>query len=208
MRWLLDVIMKFLAWDDPKLCPIPVRASLALLIIAIGAITECHLCLGLSLGHSLAAFSIVLGVLAAGIQHWVSFASDQDLQRVSNEIANVGRSTKLSIRDNASVIAFAHLAFVMAYLLSAAGVLIAKEHPSQLKLPIWVALFGIWMIYFPCPPILVYVSNKMRRCLCSRWRIRLQGDTLNIEVRRILGSIRFYVVVVAGVLALLNVLFW
>lgn len=47
MKWLLDVIMKFLAWDDPKLCPIPVRASLALLIIATGAITECHLSLGL-----------------------------------------------------------------------------------------------------------------------------------------------------------------
>jgi hypothetical protein len=207
MKWLLGVIMKFLTWDDPNISPIPVRASSALLMIAVGAIIECHLSLHLSLGHSLAAFSIVLGVFAAGIQHWVSIASDQDLQRVSNEIANTGSSTKLSLRESVSVIAFAHLAFVMAYLLSAEGVGIAKQHPSQLKLPIWLALAGIWMFYFPCPPTFAYLSTKMGRCLCSRWRTRLQGDTSKTEIKRILGLISFYIVVVAGTLALLNVLF-
>jgi len=202
MKWLLDVIIKFLTWDDPKICPIPVRASSALLMIAIGVIIECHL----SLGHSLAAFSIVLGVLATGIRHWASIASDHDLQRVSNEIAKIGSSTKLSTWDSVSVIAVAHLAFVMAYLLSAAGVLIAKQHPSQLKLPIWLALVGIWMIYFPCPAILDYLGRKMGRSLCSRWRVRLQGDTSNAEIKRILSLISFVIVVVAGVLALQNVL--
>jgi hypothetical protein len=204
MKWLLDVTMKFLTWDNPKISPIPVRAWAALLIIAIGAITALHL----SLGHSLAAYSIVLGVWAAGIPRWVSIASDQDLQRVSNNIAKLGSSTKLSIGDNVSVIALAHLTFVMAYLLSAAGVLIAKQHPSQLKLPLWLALVGIWMIYFPCFPILMYLGNKLWRCLCSRWCIRLQGDTSNIEVKRILGSINFYMIVVAGILALTNILFY
>ena len=72
MKWLLDAIMKFLTWDDPKISPIPVRASLALLVIAIAVIFTCPL----SLRHSLAACGIVLGVFAAGIPHWTSIASD------------------------------------------------------------------------------------------------------------------------------------
>jgi hypothetical protein len=202
MKWLFNVVIKFLTWDDPKITPIPVRASFALLMMAIGVIIACSH----ALRPSLAACGIVLGVLATGILHWTRIASDQDLQRIKNEIAKIGSSTKLSIRDSASVIAIAHLSFVMAYLLSVEGVLIAQYHPSQFKLPIWLALVGIWMIYFHCPAILDYLGRKMGRSLCSRWRVRLQEDILNAEIKRILSLISFVIVVVAGVLALQNVL--
>jgi hypothetical protein len=207
MKWLLNVVIKFLTRDDPKLIPIQVRAALALLIIANAAVTEIAVARHLSLLRSLAALSIVWGVFAVGLRIWPSTASNQDLQKISNQIVKMGSSTKLSIWDSASVIAFAHLSFFMAFLLSAVGVLIAKYHPSQLKIPIWLALLEIWMIYFPCPAILVYVRNKMGRCLCSRWRARLQGDTSNAEIKRILNLMSYAITVVVGVSPVLNLLF-
>jgi hypothetical protein len=203
MKWLLSVIKKFLTWDDPKIAPIPVRASVCLLILATSVIILFHP----PLHRALAAFAMVLGCFATGIRRWAGNASDQDLQRVISGIANIGSSTKLSIRDCASVIFLAHLAFVMAFLLSAEGVQIAQQHPSQLKLPIGLALVGLWMIYFPCFPILDYLGRKMVRCLCNRWRVRLQADTSKAEFRRILDRISFAITVMVVVLALPNVLF-
>jgi hypothetical protein len=201
MRWLLNVIMKWLRRDDPKITPIPVRASSALLIMAFGVIMECNL----TLRHSLAACSILLVVFAAGIRYWETVATDQDLQRVGNEIAYIGSCTKLSVGDSVSVIAFAHLGFIMAYLYSAQGVLIAKQNPNQLKLPIGLALIVVW-IYFVCSPIVAYLGSKMGRCLCSRWRKRLQRDTSTAEIKRILRLTSFAITLVAGVLQLPNVL--
>jgi hypothetical protein len=82
MERLLNVIMKWLRRDDPKITPIPVRASSALLIMAFGVIIACHL----TLRHSLGACSILLLVFVAGIRYWETVATHQDLQRVSNEI--------------------------------------------------------------------------------------------------------------------------
>jgi hypothetical protein len=203
---MMNLIMKLLTWDDPKIAPIPVRASLVVLTMAIGAIIECHLSFGLSIVRSLAALSVVLGVFATGIRHWKDIASDQDLQRVGNEIDKMGSSTKLSIVDIAAVITFAHLSFTMAYLISAAIVLMGKYHPGQMKLPVWLALVLVWMIYFPSAPILSYVSAKTGRCLCSRWRIRIQRDTEKFGVKGILDLISFCIVVVARALAIPNLL--
>jgi hypothetical protein len=203
---LLNVIINFVTWDDPKISPVPVRASLALLAIAISAIAECHLCFGLSFVRCLGALGIVLGVFTAGIRHWQSVASDQDLKRFGNDIFKMGNSTKLSITDIAAVIALAHLSFTMAYLISGAIVLMAKYHPDQMKLPVWLALVVVWIVYFPSAPILSYVSAKTGRCLCSRWRIRLQRDTEKTGVKGILSLISFCIAVVAGALALPNLL--
>jgi hypothetical protein len=207
MKWLLDVVIKFLTRDNPKLWPIQVRAGLALLIAANAAIAEIALARRLSLLPSLAALSIPWGVFAVGLRIWPSIASNQDLQRVSNGIVKFGSSTKLSIWDSTSVIAFAHLSFLMAFLFSAAGALVAIHHPSQLKLPLWVALVYIWVIYFPSPAVLLYTGNKMGRCLCSRWRARLQGDASNAEIKRILNLISLAITVVVGIPPVLNLLF-
>jgi hypothetical protein len=86
-------------------------------------------------------------------------------------------------RDIAAVIGFAHLSFMMAYLISGAVVLMEKSHPGQMKSPVWLDLVVLWTIYFPSAPILSYLSAKMGRCLCSRWRIRIQRDTMTIGVR-------------------------
>jgi hypothetical protein len=207
MKWLLNVVKKFLAWNNPELTPIPVRTGLALVIIASSVVTVIAVLRHLSILNSLTALSIVWGVFAVGIPIWASIASNQDLQRVSNVIVKIGSSTKLSFAGNTLVITLAHLSFFMAFLLSAASVLIAKYHPSQLKLPIWLALLGIWIIYLPSPAILAYLWNKMALCLCSRWRARLQGDTSNAEIRRILNLISYAITVVVGVPAVLNLLF-
>jgi hypothetical protein len=208
MKWLLTVVIKFLTRDDPKLTPIPVRAGSALLIMATIAVIDVVVVRHLSLLDCLAALSIVWGVFAVGIRTWASIASNQDLKRLSNEIVKMGSSTKLSIWDIAAVIGFTHLSFVMAFLLSAAGVLIEIHHPSQLKLPLWLALVFILAIYFPCPAILAYLFNKVGRCVCSRWRARLQGDTSNAEIKRILNlNISYSITVLGAVFVLLKSLF-
>jgi len=204
MKWLLNVIVKFLTYDDPKITPIPVRAAACFLIIATTVIIECQIWLHTPLLRSLAAWGAVLVIFAHSIRHWTGIASDQELQRVSNEIAKIGSSTKLSVWDSTSVIFVAFLTFVIAYLLSAAAVQIAKQHPSQARLPIWLALIGLWMIFFPT---LEYLRRKMPRCLASRWRVRLKGDTSKTEIKRILGNVSFAITVVAVVLTLPNLLF-
>jgi hypothetical protein len=201
LQRLLNVIMKWLRRDDPKITPIPVRAWLALLIMAFGIIMGGHL----TVRHSLGACSILLLVFVAGIRYWETVATPQDLQRVSNEIAYMGRSMKLSFGDCALVIAYAHLGFIMAYLHSAQVVLIAKQNPNQLKLPIELALIAVW-ICFGCSPIGAYLGGKMWRYLCCRWRKRLQGDTSTAEIKRILRLTSFAITLVAGVLQLPNVL--
>jgi hypothetical protein len=87
---------------------------------------------------------------------------------------------------------------MMAYLISGAVVLMEKSHPGQMKSPVWLDLVVLWTIYFPSAPILSYLSAKMGRCLCSRWRIRIQRDTMTIGVKGILGSLSFYIGVVAA----------
>jgi hypothetical protein len=111
----------------------------------------------------------------------------------------------LFVEDAAEVIAYAHLGFIMAYLYSAQAVLIAKQNPNQLKLPIGLALVVVW-ICVGCAPIGAYLGGKMGRSLCSRWRKRLQGDTSTAEIKRILRSTSFAITLVAGLLQLLNVL--
>ena len=148
----------------------------------------------------------VLGVFGAGVLYWETVAEPQELKSVYNETARMGSSTKLSIVDIAAVITFAHLSFTMAYLISAAIVLMGKYHPGQMKLPVWLALVLVWMIYFPSAPILSYVSAKTGRCLCSRWRIRIQRDTEKFGVKGILDLISFCIVVVARALAIPNLL--
>ena len=207
MKWLLDVVIKFLTRDNPKLWPIQIRAGLALLIAANGAIAEIAVVRHLSLLPLLAALSVPWGVFSFFLPIWASTAPNKDLQRLVNGIFKFGTSTKLSLRENAAVIVFAHLSFLMSFLISGLAVLIAIHHPSQLKLPIWLALLEIWVIYFPCPALLVYGCNKMGRCLCSRWRVRLQGDTSNGEIKRILNLISIAIALVAGVPSALNFLF-
>jgi hypothetical protein len=141
MKWLLDVVIKFLTRDDPKLLPIPVRAGLALLIMASIAVIEVAARRHLSLLDCLVALSGVWGVFAIGIRTWASIASNEDLKRLSDNIVKMGSSTKLSIWDSAAVIGFAHLSFVMSFLISAAGVLVAIHHPGQLKVPYGTRLF-------------------------------------------------------------------
>ena len=136
MKRLWNVVIKFLAWNDPKLTPIPVRAGLALVMMASIAVIYVVVVRHLSLLDCLAALSIVWGAFAVGVRTWASIASNQDLKRLSNEIVKMGSSTKLSLSESASVIAFAHLSFVMSFLISAAGVLVAIHHPGQLKLPL------------------------------------------------------------------------
>jgi hypothetical protein len=202
MKRLLNVIMIWLRRDHPKIVPIPVRAWSALLMIAFAIIIGGHL----TVHHSIGASSILLVAFAAGIRYWETVATPQDLKRVSNEIAYVGRSTKLSLGDCAWVIAYAHLGFIMAYLYSAQVVLIAKQNPSQLKLPIELALIVVWICFFCSPPIATYLGGKMQRCLFSRWRERLQGDTSTAEIKRILRLNSFAITLVAAVLQLSNVL--
>ena len=204
LKWLRrddPIILKWLRRDDPKLTPIPVRAWSALLLLAFAVIIACHP----TLHPSLAASSILLLVFAAGIRHWLTaVATDQDLQRVGNEIAYVGSGTKMSVGDAAWVIGFAHLGFITAYLYSALAVLIARLHPNQLKLPIWLALIVVW-ICFGSLPIGAFFGGKMGRSLCSRWRKRLQRDPSPAEIKRILNLIAFAITLVAGALQLLNV---
>jgi hypothetical protein len=57
------------------------------------------------------------------------------------------------------VIFVAYLTFVIGYLLFGYAVLIAKQHPSQAKLPIWLALIGLWM-FFSQP--LIILAEKCR----------------------------------------------
>jgi hypothetical protein len=111
----------------------------------------------------------------------------------------------LSVGDIAWVIAFAHIGFILAYLYSAQGVLIAKQNPNQLKLPIGLALIVVW-IFYGCSPVGAYLGGKMARNLCSRWRKRLQGDTSTAEIKRILRLTSFAMTFVAGVLQLPNAL--
>jgi predicted membrane protein len=157
MKWLLSLLKKFLADGDPNLTPKSVRAGSALVIMASYVVTEIAIVRHLSLLHSLAALSIVWGVYAALIRYWERFSSsDQDLQRVKQFIIRKGSTTKLSFATNTSIIALAHLSFVMALLISAGAVQTAIYHPSQLKLPIWLALLVIWIIYFPSAALLAY----------------------------------------------------
>jgi hypothetical protein len=169
--------------------------------MAIGVIVGCNF----TLRHSFGVCNILLLVFAAGIRYWETIATDQDLQRVSNEIAYMGRSTKLSVGESAWVIAYAHLGLIMAFLYSAQEVLLVKQNSNQLKLPIGLALIVVW-ICFVCSPIGAYLGGKMARCLCSRWRERLQGDTSTDEIKRILRFTSFAITLVAGVLQLSNVL--
>jgi hypothetical protein len=118
--------------------------------------------------------------------------------------AYVGSGTKMSVGDAAWVIGFAHLGFITAYLYSALAVLIARLHPNQLKLPIWLALIVVW-ICFGSLPIGAFFGGKMGRSLCSRWRKRLQRDPSPAEIKRILNLIAFAITLVAGALQLLNV---
>jgi hypothetical protein len=117
----------------------------------------------------------------------------------------MGSSKKLSVGGTAWVIAYAHLGFIMAYLYSAQCVLIAKQNPNQLKLPLGLGLIVVW-ICFGCSPIGAYLGGKMGRCLCNRWCRRLQGDTSTAEIKRILRLHAFAITLVAGVLPLPNVL--
>lgn len=195
------MILKWLRKDDPKLTPIPVRAWSALLLMAFAVMIACHP----TLHPALAASSSLLLVFAAGIRYWVtSVATDHDLQRVRNEIVYVGSSTNISVGDAAWVIGFAHLAFIMAFLYSALGVLVARFHPDQLKLPIWLALIVVW-VWFGSAPIGAFFGGKMGRSLCIRWRKRLQADPSTAETTRILNLIAFAITLVAGALQLLNV---
>jgi hypothetical protein len=168
MKWLLNVVIRFLTRD-------PARAGLTFATMASFAVIEVVVVRHLSLLDCLAALSVVWGVFAVGIRTWTSIASNQDLERFSNEIVKMGSSTKLSFWESAVVTAFAHLSFVMSFLISAAGVLVAIHHPGQLKLPLWRALVSIWVIYFPAPAILAYLFNKVGRYVCSRWRQDFRG---------------------------------
>ena len=56
-------------------------------------------------------------------------------------------------------------------------------------------------------PFLDYFGMKMWRSLFSRWRVRLQGNTSNAEIKRIFSLIHYAILVVAPVLALPNLLF-
>jgi hypothetical protein len=168
--------------------------------MAFGVIIACHP----TFHPALKASSILLLVFAAGIRHWVtSVATDQDLQRVGNEIA-LGSSTKLSVGDAAWVIGFAHLGFIIAFLYSAQAVLIARLHPNQLKLPIWLSLIVVW-IWFCSVPIGTFFGGKMVRSLFSRWHKRLQRDSSPTEIKRILNLIACAITLVAGALQLLDV---
>ncbi len=208
MKWLLNVVIRFLTRDDPKLTPLPARAGLALATMASFAVIEVVVVRHLALLDCLAALSVVWGVFAVGILTWTSIASNQDLKRFSNGIVKMGSSTKLSIWESAAVIAFAHLSFMMSFLISAAGFLVAIHHPGQLKLPLWLALVFIWLAYFPAPAILAYLFNKVGRYVCSRWRARLQGDTSNAEIKRILNlNVAYTITVVGAVFVLLKSLF-
>jgi len=96
LKWLLNIILKWLRWDDPKLSPIAVRVWLALLMLAFSGIIACNL----TLRQQLNVYSIVLAFFAAGIRHWRRIVTDHDLQKVSNEIAYMGSSTTLSVGDS------------------------------------------------------------------------------------------------------------
>jgi hypothetical protein len=207
MKWLANAVKKFLNYDDPKLTPFSVRAATALLLEATIVVSYTAFLRHLSLLHWLVALSIVWGVFAALMRYWERFASDQDLRGVSKLIVKIGSTTKLSTWDNISVIALAHLSFIMAFLISAGAVQTAIHYPSQLKLPLWLSLVCIWVIYFPYPPIFAYAVNKMGLCLCSRWAARLQGDTSNAEIKRILNRMSYALTVVVAVPPLLTVLF-
>jgi hypothetical protein len=63
------------------------------------------------------------------------------------------------------------------------------------------------VIYFPAPPILAYLFNKVGRCVCSRWGTRLQRDTSNAEIKRILNlNIAYSITVLGGVFVVLKAL--
>jgi hypothetical protein len=208
MKWLLNVVIRFLTRDDPKLIPLAARAGLAVATLASFVVIEVVVVRHLSLLDCLAKLSVVWAVFAVGIRTWTSIASNQDLKRFSNQIVKMGSSTKLSIWDSAAVIAFAHLSFVMSFLISAAAVLVAIHQPGQLKLPLWLALFFIWLAYFPAPAILAYLFNNVGRYVCSRWRARLQRDTSNAEIKRILNlNVAYTITVVGAVFVLLKSLF-
>jgi hypothetical protein len=208
MKRLLSVLIRFLTKDDPTLTPLPVRAGSAILIVVSLAVVCIVSLRHQSLLDCLVDLGIVWGVFAVGIRTWAGIASNQDLRRLSNGIIKMGSSTRLSLVDTAAVIGLANLSFVMSFLISAAGVLLAIHHPDQLKVPLWFALGFIWLIYFPAPPILAYLINRVGLWLCGRWRARLLEDTSNTEIKRILNlNIAYSITVLGAVFVLLKSLF-